>query len=365
MFLLFVLCKLVLTVLELAIPVLMAEFISFMESETPPEYMTTAWAIRVGLSLVAIKVFKHTLWENLCYKMVLTGHTAHMSLKTILFAKTFRMSNATNKDYSSGEIMNLIHRDAGRVWSFVWDLSTIIETPIEMMVSAYFLWTNLGWCSFTGLGLYAALWHINKYKSKLHRKTWRVVDRKRDKRMLQTSEAFHNAKMLKLYGWEQKFQANVTDLYEEEQKMQREQENFSRMVDFLPNFINRVLPLIVFCSYVYFGGKITIAKLVICETMIRRFNGNIGHIIHHYNDWEHLQTSLEKVHTFYAAYEMQKGVVARTKDADAETAVKIKGHFSRGINLEDDAEEKKEEDEASKGYFARFKKWISGKIYTQ
>ena len=136
------------------------------------------------------------------------------------------------------------------------------------------------------------------------------------------------------------------------------------MVDFLPNFINRVLPLIVFCTYVYFGNKISMAKLVICETMIRRFNGNIGHIIHHYNDWEHLQLSLEKVHTFFAAYEMQKGVVARSKDSDTETAVKIKGHFSRGINV-DDAEEKKEDEETSKGCFTRMKEWISGKIYTK
>ena len=98
--------------------------------------------------------------------------------------KIFRMSNATNKEYSSGEIMNLIHRDAGRVWSFVWDLSDIIETPFEMIVAGYFLWTNLRWSAFTGLALYVALWFINKYKSKLHRKTWRIIDKKRDKRML-------------------------------------------------------------------------------------------------------------------------------------------------------------------------------------
>ena len=153
--------------------------------------MTTAWAFKIATGLLLLKIFKHTLWENMCYYMVLTGHMAHSTLKAILFTKTFRMSNATNKDYSSGEIMNLIHRDAGRVWSFVWELSTIIETPFEMIVAAYFLWTNLGWFAFTGVGLYAFLWQVNKYKSKLHRQTWGVIDRKRDKRMQQTSEWLH------------------------------------------------------------------------------------------------------------------------------------------------------------------------------
>jgi hypothetical protein len=77
MFFLFVVGKLILTVLELAIPVLMKEFITFMEEDNPPEYMTSAWAVKVGVSLMVVKVLKHTLGENLCYKMILTGIAAH------------------------------------------------------------------------------------------------------------------------------------------------------------------------------------------------------------------------------------------------------------------------------------------------
>ena len=53
---------------------------------------------------------------------------------------------------------------------------------------------------------------------------------------------------------------------------------------------------------------------------------------------------MQKVHTFYNTYEMQKGVVVKTKDSDNEIAVKIKGHFSRGIN-QDDVYEKREDEE--------------------
>ena len=75
--------------------------------------------------------------------------------------------------------------------------------------------------------------------------------------------------------------------------------------------------------------------------MIRRLNGNIGHVIHHFNDWENLQKSLGKVHDFYHAHELQKGVV--NKDKDSELAISLKGNFSRGINLDDEEEEDKEE----------------------
>ena len=178
--------------------------------------MTTSWAFQAAFSLMLLKVLSHTIWENACYHMVLVGHRAHGALKTLIFEKTFRMSSAANKDYSSGEIMSLIHRDSGRVWTFVWDLADLIEIPFEFFLSAYYLWINLGWSAFTGCILYAILWQVNKYKGKLHRHTWGVIDRKRDKRMLRTSEAFHHAKMLKLYGWEQKFEENVTQLYNDE-----------------------------------------------------------------------------------------------------------------------------------------------------
>ena len=101
--------------------------------------------------------------------MVLVGHRANNALQNILFNKTFRMSAASNKDYSSGETMNVIHRDAGRVWSFVWDLSRVIECPFDLIISSYFLYRELGYTSLMTVVIYVALWFINKYKSKLHR----------------------------------------------------------------------------------------------------------------------------------------------------------------------------------------------------
>jgi hypothetical protein len=61
--------------------------------------------------------------------MIETGHKTHTTLKTLLFKKNFRISAATNKNYSSGEILNLIERDANKIWVCVWDLSALIDVP--------------------------------------------------------------------------------------------------------------------------------------------------------------------------------------------------------------------------------------------
>ena len=73
--------------------------------------------------------------------MVIIGHRLHTTLKTLLFKKNFRLSSATNKDYSSGEIINLIERDANSVLLFVWEMPVLLEVPFEFAAGGYIIYT--------------------------------------------------------------------------------------------------------------------------------------------------------------------------------------------------------------------------------
>ena len=259
MFALICVVRLLLTALDMAMPLLMTVIIEYLQDGLPNTYESVMKIALVSALLLVIKISKHTIWENLCYRMVLVGHMAQGGLRQVLFAKVFRMSTVSNKSYTQSEIMSIINGHSGRVWTFVWGLSTLLETPFQVFLAVYLLYTNLGWFAFTGVFLYAFLWQVNKYKSKFHRKTWGVLDIKRDKRHNKSSEAFHHAKMLKLYGWEQKFLTNINELYDQETELESKQQLYNKLVDFIPQLIDRMLPLIVFCSYSYFGGEITLA----------------------------------------------------------------------------------------------------------
>ena len=76
------------------------------------------------------------------------------------------------------------------------------------------------------------------------------------------------------------------------------------MIDFIPDLISTTLPMLVFITYSFFGGEMTMAKIVLCEIMIGKFNGNLGYIIHKYKDWSNLTESLQKVHAFYTSNEV-------------------------------------------------------------
>ena len=153
-YIIFLTCKMLLCSIGLYVPILMKDFVDFIESEDTSDNQAWENAAKVGFLLIFLKLFAHTFWENLCYYMIETGHKSHTSLKTILFKKNFRISAATNKNYSSGEILNLIERDGNRVWTFVWDLPDIIEIPFEMIVAFYYIYIYVGVSALSGIVLY-------------------------------------------------------------------------------------------------------------------------------------------------------------------------------------------------------------------
>ena len=137
----FLLGKLMLCLIGLYVPVLMAQFMEYLEEDSNIGD-NEAWftAVKVAISIIALKIFSHTFWETLCYYMVETGHKAHTSLKTVIFKKALRLSAATNKQYSSGQVLNLIERDCNKIWTFVWDMPRMFEIPFNLAVACFYIY---------------------------------------------------------------------------------------------------------------------------------------------------------------------------------------------------------------------------------
>ena len=227
-YILFCLGRLFQSMLGIYLVMLMKQLVAFVELE---KHDDTQWwdAAKAGLLLVLTKLFTHTFWENMCYYMIETGHKTHTTLKTLLFKKNFRLSAATNKNYSSGEILNLIERDANRIWVFVWDLPALIEVPFEVLFSSYVILGEVGVYAFAGLALFGVTILLQRFQSGRNQRLEKEMDKIKDKRMMQTSEVFNHAKNLKLYNWEQKFGDRISSIYDEEMKIQTDKMGFNGM----------------------------------------------------------------------------------------------------------------------------------------
>ena len=95
-----------------------------------------------------IRTTVHSTWEYFCFQMIEMGHRAHTSLKVMLFRKNFKMTTATNKDFSAGEINNIVMNESNRIWTFIWDGPAYFECAIHLVTASVVVFYQIGYCGF-------------------------------------------------------------------------------------------------------------------------------------------------------------------------------------------------------------------------
>ena len=120
------------------------------------------YPLMVALLWLCGALFDYSMYKYFDIEMVQTGQITCSALKTILLKKSFRMSEASNKDFSSGEINSIIMNETRSVWSFVWDMATYIEVPLDMMLGLYLGFSTLGWPALIIIFFHASLIYYRK-----------------------------------------------------------------------------------------------------------------------------------------------------------------------------------------------------------
>ena len=129
------------------------------------------------------------------------------------------MSEATNKDFSSGEINSIIMGETGRVWSFVWSMADYFECPLDIFIGLYYIYSSVGRFAIIAIISNLGFMYYHKHKGDKDEEKRKKIRQLDDERNTYTVESLSNIKTLKLYGWEQKFKRKIENLYQQSQKM--------------------------------------------------------------------------------------------------------------------------------------------------
>ena len=136
-----------------------------------------------ALLVPAIHCIIHTAWEYFCFQMIELGHKSHTALKVMLFRKNIRMTTATNKDFSTGEISHIIMGESGCIWTFIWQFPDYLECPLHLFSGCYFLFRELGYSGFV-VFVFAGLQMLyGHYRGKLEGDEHKEASEKHGKRM--------------------------------------------------------------------------------------------------------------------------------------------------------------------------------------
>lgn len=77
------------------------------------------WGVYYSLMLVVSQLLAYMCQEHLFYLQMMTGYKSANLLNAIVYQKHAQISNATNKDFDQGEVVNFVQVDSQKfVWMF-------------------------------------------------------------------------------------------------------------------------------------------------------------------------------------------------------------------------------------------------------
>ena len=89
------------------------------------------------------------------------GIRSSNALIQMLYKKNLKISPATNKIYSSGEIINLVQVDCQKLWLIGENLASNVKLPVIIIVCFSILFYYLGWTFFCGIGVFFIAFIVN------------------------------------------------------------------------------------------------------------------------------------------------------------------------------------------------------------
>ena len=106
-------------------------------------------------------------------------------------------------DFSSkAQVMTLMTTDVDRIAQFAWNLFTIVDAPIEIVIGTLFLYSLLGVSCFFGLAVTCLFLPMNHFAGKVVVGAQENLMKARDERVALMNEILGGIRMLKVrLGW--------------------------------------------------------------------------------------------------------------------------------------------------------------------
>ena len=288
---------------EFIFPFMIATLIEWIQRGEEESIESTLCMVAFALTIPALQCLTHTVWEYFCFQMIEVGHRAHTSLKVMLFRKNFKMTGATNKDFSSGEINNIIMSESNRIWDLIWQGPAYLTCVVHLLFASVICFQQVGWCGLIVL-VFSGLNMLQQYiRGKTEKDVGEKKRGKTEQRNLYINESFNNIKTVKLFGWEQDFIEKIDQVYNEELALEDGMLYRAKFYDMLGHMINCFMSVTVFSVYIYLGNTLTLSQLTLTTIMLERIRSRIERSQHLYSTYFSTMESMEKLWRFYTAPE--------------------------------------------------------------
>ncbi|KAM5139214.1 ATP-binding cassette sub-family C member 2 [Callospermophilus lateralis] len=171
----------------------------------------------------AILLFAVTLIQSLCLQSYfqicfIMGMSVRTTVIASVYKKALTLSNLARKKYPIGETVNLMSVDAQKLMDVFNYLHLLWSTVLQIVLSIFFLWSELGPSVLAGVGVMVLLIPLNGFLAIKNRSIQFQNMKNKDRRLKIMNEILSGIKILKYFAWEPSFKDQVHNLRKKELK---------------------------------------------------------------------------------------------------------------------------------------------------
>lgn len=172
------------------------------------------------------------MWHGILYSLTLFFINVTHSLSTVyqqhrfavlalrirstligaIYRKSLLLSSQARKDYSTGDIVNLMAIDSQRFIDMVRHVNYLWTGPVLILIGFYLLYQEIGWSVVGGFVLMFLLIPIQGYVTRLIKSIQLKQMKLKDQRIRATNELLNGMKIMKLYSWENAFLKQIQNI---------------------------------------------------------------------------------------------------------------------------------------------------------
>lgn len=176
-----------------------------------PEMDMYNLSIWLGVFFVS-RILNAIVLAHMHFYLELVALRLTVTLKALLFRKAMRRSIQSKGEAKITDISNLFSSDVDNVLWAAFQINNLWVIPLQILVVAYMLYTNIGLASFAGLAVIAASMLVTFFVTKLSGDTFEDIMKFKDDRMKSIKEVFNAILIVKLNAWEHKFADKIHEL---------------------------------------------------------------------------------------------------------------------------------------------------------
>ncbi|NXC97169.1 MRP7 protein, partial [Certhia familiaris] len=251
------LLKLAGSLLSFSGPLLLNLLVNFMESQQEP----LSHGVLYALGLFAGSFLGAVLRNQFSYEMNKTMLMARTAVVSAIYRKALRVSSTSLARFTVGEIVNFMSMDTDRLISFCRVFHELWNLPVQLAITLYLLYQQVGVAFLGGVALALLFVPINKIIANRIMENNRKILKHKDTRVKLMTEVLCGIRVIKFYAWEKHFSTKISACRAEELQKLRAIKYLDALCVYMWAALPVVVSIAIFITYVLLGHQLTATKV--------------------------------------------------------------------------------------------------------